>query len=544
VIDSLRRRVLLRDDAALTDGQLVERYLRQRDESAFAALVQRHGPMVWGVCRRTLAQDQDAEDAFQATFLVLVRKAASVRPRELVGSWLHGVAHRVALCVRRGRLRRGRHERQVAAMPEPTLADDAVRRELQVLLDAELARLPQKYRTAIVLCDLAGRTRKEVARQLGIPEGTLSGWLSRGRALLARRLTRSGLAVSAAALFEPATAAPVSVVATTVRLATGPAALVPARVSALVEGVLKTMLITKLKLATVMLAAIVLLGAAAGAGHWGIDGGAQAQQPAQTPKVAQKAKGAAAAQDGPIETRVFGLRHAKAVDMAKTLQDLLQGDAAPGLRIAADPGSNSVVARGRHEQFDEVEAIILRLEDAATRRAVVADEKRRAFEDKLRRDQAAAQDAERRRQLEDIRRVEDEKSPASAPVTVTAQQYKRAMKFSAGQTTSLEGLSLGVLGTCTVELAATKAQWDHTLDSNYVRIVYAEPRSLGFSTDDGDRVLKVSEILLPMTGEEPPQHIFVRTAEGYRQFENCHARVAMSMQSRLRELRQAAKAAP
>src|SRR5215472_13647567 len=123
VIQHLRRTVLLRDGAGLTDGQLLEDYLRRREEAALAALVRRHGPMVWGVCRRVLRNYHDAEDAFQATFLVLVRKAASVVPREMVANWLYGVAHQTALKARATTAKRGARERQVTQMPEPAATD-------------------------------------------------------------------------------------------------------------------------------------------------------------------------------------------------------------------------------------------------------------------------------------------------------------------------------------------------------------------------------------------------------------------------------------
>jgi DNA-directed RNA polymerase specialized sigma24 family protein len=124
VIEQLRRTVLLRDEAAATDGQLLERFVSLRDQAAFAGLVHRHAPMVWGVCRRILPQHQDAEDAFQATFLVLVRKAASIVPRDLVGNWLHGVAQRVAQSARAGITRRRLVETQPSAMPEPAAAPE------------------------------------------------------------------------------------------------------------------------------------------------------------------------------------------------------------------------------------------------------------------------------------------------------------------------------------------------------------------------------------------------------------------------------------
>src|SRR6516225_10361282 len=136
------RRLALRETDALTDGQLLECFVSHHDEAAFAALVRRHGPMVMGVCRRVIGHTQDAEDAFQATFLVLVRKAASVVPREAVGSWLYGVAYRTALGARARRARRRATERQVDPMPQPQVEPAQPEWELLALLDRELSRLP------------------------------------------------------------------------------------------------------------------------------------------------------------------------------------------------------------------------------------------------------------------------------------------------------------------------------------------------------------------------------------------------------------------
>src|SRR5262249_31988078 len=135
-----------------------------------AALVRRHGPMVWGVCRRILGNHHDAEDAFQATFLVLVRKAATIVPRDMVANWLYGVAYQTARKARAMAARRNSRERLVFPMPEAAAADGDGWSELWSLLDQELNRLPEKYRAPVVLCDLAGRTYKEAARQLGCPE--------------------------------------------------------------------------------------------------------------------------------------------------------------------------------------------------------------------------------------------------------------------------------------------------------------------------------------------------------------------------------------
>jgi RNA polymerase sigma-70 factor (ECF subfamily) len=183
-----------------TDAQLIGAFIAQRDEAAFEVMVRRHGPMVLGVCRRVLPNLHDAEDAFQATFLVLVRKAASIAPREMLGNWLHGVAYRTAMKVRVAAAKRKQKE-QRARRPERVPAEE-IWHDLQPLLDRELEGLPDHYRLPIVLCDLEGKTWKQAARQLGWPEGTLGTRLSRGRSLLARRLKRRGLGLSVALLTE------------------------------------------------------------------------------------------------------------------------------------------------------------------------------------------------------------------------------------------------------------------------------------------------------------------------------------------------------
>src|SRR5271157_4112831 len=141
VVQQLRRAILQHDDAGLTDGQLLGRFIEQQDEAAVAALVRRHGPMVWGVCRRILHTHHDAEDAFQATFLVLVRKAGSVRKREIVGNWLYGVAHQTALRAKATAAKRFARERQAVDMPEPAAKEPEVSCRLQAGLDQELSRL-------------------------------------------------------------------------------------------------------------------------------------------------------------------------------------------------------------------------------------------------------------------------------------------------------------------------------------------------------------------------------------------------------------------
>jgi RNA polymerase sigma factor (sigma-70 family) len=232
--------------------------------------------MVWGVCRRLLS-DHDAEDAFQATFLVLVRKAASVVPREMVGNWLYGVAHQTALQGRRTAARRRAREVQVTMMPETEAVPHDQWPNVQPLLDQELSRLPDIYRAVIVFCDLEGRTRKEVARRLGVPEGTVAGRLARARALLVKRLSERGVTLpggALAAVLAPNVASasvPSWLVSSTIKAASlfaaGPATAagaVSAKVAALAEGVVRTMFLTKLKLTTAVLVAIALASAIGG----------------------------------------------------------------------------------------------------------------------------------------------------------------------------------------------------------------------------------------------------------------------------------------
>ena len=258
----LRKIGLLLDDAGMPDGQLLKSFLAQRDETAFAALMRRHGPMVLGVCRRILRNSHDAEDAFQATFLVLVRKARSIGRPELLGNWLYGVAYRTALAARGAAAKRRLKERDMA---KPEAVEENGTQELAALLDRELVQLPEKYRVPIVLCDLEGKTRKEAAQKLGWPEGTMHGRLARGRMLLARRLRRQGIAFSGgtmtALLAQNAASASVSasVAVSTIKAASllaagqkAAAGLISPEVAALAEGVVKVMLMSKLKAVVVV----------------------------------------------------------------------------------------------------------------------------------------------------------------------------------------------------------------------------------------------------------------------------------------------------
>lgn len=179
VIHHLRSLVEKTNEARLSDRQLLERYLVYRDEAAFTVLVRRHGPLVLSACRRVLTEEADVEDAFQATFLVLLRKSSSVRWQASLGSWLFGAAHRIALKARTRALRRRRHEAEASRQqqrPEDRSADLSWREALG-LLHEELDRLPDKYRLPLLLCYLDGKTREEAAQLLNCSAGSIKGWL-------------------------------------------------------------------------------------------------------------------------------------------------------------------------------------------------------------------------------------------------------------------------------------------------------------------------------------------------------------------------------
>jgi RNA polymerase sigma factor (sigma-70 family) len=282
---------LQQGDGRLTDGQLLARFVGARDEASFAALVRRHGPMVLGVCRRVLHHFQDAEDAFQATFLVLARKAGTVVKRDSLGCWLYQVAYHTALEARTMSARRRARERPMSDAPHPAVLPAEVQ-NWRPLLDRELSLLPEKYRAVILACDLEGRTRREAARQLGVTEGTLSSRLARGRTLLARRLTRCGVALSGGALavalsHEASAAVPAGLVSSTAKAG---ALMVAGQVGAasttavlLMKGVMKAMLVKKLRLVAGVTVVLLALGAVGVGYHAGESGSARAA-PLDKPK--------------------------------------------------------------------------------------------------------------------------------------------------------------------------------------------------------------------------------------------------------------------
>jgi RNA polymerase sigma factor (sigma-70 family) len=267
VVEEIRKVVLASDAAEVSDGQLLEHFIAQREEAAFDSLLRRHGPMVLSVCQRVLGNHHDAEDAFQATFLVLARKASSIVPRQMVGNWLYGVAYHTALKARTVSAKRQVREKQMNPMPEREAPAHDSWPDLQRVLDQELSGLSDKYRVPIVLCDLEGKSQKEAAQHLGLPEGTFSSRLSRGRAMLAKRLARQGLTFSAGALAAAlaqhgaSACVPAVLASSTIKAAGAFAAgqsatgLVSGSVATLTDGVLKAMLLTKLR----MMAAVLVL---------------------------------------------------------------------------------------------------------------------------------------------------------------------------------------------------------------------------------------------------------------------------------------------
>ncbi|MBX9584559.1 MAG: sigma-70 family RNA polymerase sigma factor [Gemmataceae bacterium] len=246
----MARAVARRTDPDPSDGQLLGRYVRSQDGPAFAELVRRHGPMVLGVCRRVAGDHHLAEDAFQAAFVVLARRAADVTPREAVRPWLYGVAVRVAREARTMLARRRAREVSVPVVPDrgvdtPGSPENG---ELVALVDEEVGRLPDHLRAAVVLCELGGVGRKDAAARLGIPEGTLSSRLGKARKVLAARLKARGVALPAAGLAVLAEVAVSPRLLASTSAAITAARPLPAAVAALSNGAIRTMLVQKLKL--------------------------------------------------------------------------------------------------------------------------------------------------------------------------------------------------------------------------------------------------------------------------------------------------------
>ncbi|WP_157605182.1 RNA polymerase sigma factor [Schlesneria paludicola] len=249
-------------DSLVTDGELLKRFAEHRDQQAFADLVGQHGPMVFGVCRRILRNHHDAEDAFQATFVVLARKASSIARPALLANWLYVVAHHVSTKAHAVVARRSVQVKPISDLPEPATVESESWIELAPVLDQELRRLAEKYRTPLILCDLEGLTRKEAARQLGWAEGTVSTRLMKARAVLEQRLTRQGYALPAGTLAvllsqqSASAAVPSSLAASTIAAASAisagqavPTGVISAKATELSRQMLTTLLLGKIKVA-------------------------------------------------------------------------------------------------------------------------------------------------------------------------------------------------------------------------------------------------------------------------------------------------------
>jgi RNA polymerase sigma factor (sigma-70 family) len=267
VVRHIRKLVGADPAAEPSDAELLQRFIANREEPAFAALVRRHGPLVWGVCWQVLHHRQDAEDAFQATLLLLARQAGSIRKTEAVAGWLYRVAHRVATKAGRNMARQRAQRCRVEQRPVSPPEAEAGWRELQAILNEELSCLPEKYRAPFILCCLEGQSGPEAAQQLGWKLGTVTGRLTEARKLLQRRLARRGVALSAvltasAVGREGAVAASAALAEGAVQAAL--AGQVSVAAAALVQGMSPKLIVTKLTVATaLLLAASLVAGAAA-----------------------------------------------------------------------------------------------------------------------------------------------------------------------------------------------------------------------------------------------------------------------------------------
>ena len=264
-VSQMRSALAGRDPAALSDAELLGLIRAQpTDPAAFETLVRRHGPMVLGVCRRALSGAADADDAFQATFLVFLRRAGSLRHPERLAGWLYQVAYRTAKQARRRAARR--REEPLPDVPAPEPVAELVWRDLRPICDAELSRLPERYRLPVVLCFLEGRTKREAAGVLGWAEGTLASRLQRARELLRGRLARRGLTLSAGvfplALFEggAGAAVPAPLLASTIQAATAAATLSVAPAVLLAKGVIQSMVLSKIKVVAAAIVAVTVVG--------------------------------------------------------------------------------------------------------------------------------------------------------------------------------------------------------------------------------------------------------------------------------------------
>jgi RNA polymerase sigma factor (sigma-70 family) len=342
ILRHVRGLALLPGDRGETDAMLLKRFAQHRDEAAFTALMQRHGGLVWGVCRNVLLHEQDTEDAFQATFLALAQQAAFIRSADALGGWLHGTAFRIAMRAKRDAGRRRNYEKRARPPAGPRPSTEGAWRELQEALDEEVQRLPVRQRAAFVLCVLEGKTLAEASVLLGWKMGTVAGTLARARQQLRGRLSRRGHTLSALltglALATTTARAAAPLRQATLRLALGDPAAMPARISTLIREATKTMVLTKAKVLTVALLALALAG---GSGVLALATVGGAAAPARKAAVPQTARGPAAPQGDPLPPRAVGrlgtlrFRHASDLQAFALARD--------GKQLATAAGSTVVV---------------------------------------------------------------------------------------------------------------------------------------------------------------------------------------------------------
>jgi RNA polymerase sigma factor (sigma-70 family) len=390
-LQHLRSLAAAPDTAGLADSDLLERFLSRHDEAAFEALLRRHGPMVLNVCRRVLQDPDDAEDAFQATFLVFVRRAASIARRELLGNWLYGVAFHTARAARSAAGRRRAKEAKAVPRSQPPAESDW--QDLQPLLDEELSHLPDQYRIAVVLCDLEGKSRREVAESLGLSAGTVSSRLARGRSLLAGRLARRGVTVTGGALAvalgrQTATAAiPRSLIASTVKAgilvlagqAVTTAGLVSPQVATLTEGVLRVMFLSKFKMVPVVLVLVGVL--AVGIGEVACQG--VPGQPAANKLDPDIPRGSREKPGAPGDvTVIYTLKHVDAENAAAKLTEHVRGKMAPG-RVTYDVGANTLTITSEPGVIQEALKLLGELDKPAPAREETLPERVRTLEREL-----------------------------------------------------------------------------------------------------------------------------------------------------------------
>jgi RNA polymerase sigma factor (sigma-70 family) len=443
MMSQIRNWAVTHDPGDLADRDLLRRFVSAHDEAAFACLVRRHGSMVLGLCRKLLRHEQDAEDAFQAAFLVLARKAGAIRNHAAVGSWLYGVAFRVANKLRLSRARRLQHEKTLTQDVPAAKVEDLSWREVELAVYSELDRLAEKYRAPLLLCCVQGKTRDEAARQLGWGLGVLRGRLDRGRELLRARLLRRGLSLSApflaVGLAGPASAlVPAELIGATVAAATGaaPAAvasgLVSAQAAELTRGVVQAMFLNKIKMLVIGLAAVAVMGTGAG---W-VSYHTSAQDPGPLPRAAGQRRAdtgrKAVEENDPQKLRAEIERLRADLEQAKAELLVALRDNAR-LRALKDAARDEA-KKAREEARDREDAVRKALEDdqlraAAARRDALRERDRadaefkKAQDERLRQDDKVRADTNNR----EAARLRDEAKLAKARLAQAEAEYRRAV---------------------------------------------------------------------------------------------------------------------